>query len=79
MTMRTVPVTEFKAHALEMINDVSKTREGLVITKRGKPVVQVLPYQESTARPRPGKLSAYFVSEKDIVSPLGADQWEASR
>lgn len=77
--MKTIPITEFKAHALEMIDQVSKTREGVVITKRGKPVAQVIAYQESTQKPRPGRLSAYLVFEKDIVSPLGADLWESAR
>jgi len=77
--MKTIPISVFKAHALEMIDTVSTTREGVIITKRGKPVAQVIPYRESTSRPRPGKLSGYLVFEKDIVTPLDAEMWEVTR
>ncbi len=77
--MKTIPISVFKAHALEMIDTVSTTREGIIITKRGKPVAQVIPYRQSASRPRPGKLSGYLIFEKDIVTPLDAEMWEVTR
>ena len=77
--MRSLSVTEFKAHALEEIESVSQTSEGLILTKRGKPIAQLAPYREISRKPVPGKLSGYLVFEKDIVSPLGAAMWKASR
>jgi prevent-host-death family protein len=71
-------ISEFKARALQVIEDVFETREELVITKRGRPVARVIPFQEHTSKSKPGKLSKYFVSEKDIVSPLGSEDWEVS-
>jgi prevent-host-death family protein len=76
--MKTMSISEFKARALKVIEDVFETREELVITKRGKPVARVIPFQEYASKSKPGKLSKYFVSEKDIVSPLGAEDWEVS-
>jgi antitoxin (DNA-binding transcriptional repressor) of toxin-antitoxin stability system len=72
-------VSVFKAHALEEIGRVASSRESLIITKRGKPLAQVVPYVPPSAAPVPGKLSETLVFEQDIVSPLGADMWEASR
>ena len=77
--MKTMSISFFKAHALQVIDEVAESREHLIITKRGKPLAQVIPYQGGKSRPKPGKLSGYFVFEKDIVSPLGAEMWEAGR
>jgi len=67
--MKTVPAGEFKAHCLQLLEQVRKTRTPLVITKRGKPVAKLLPLDE----PAP----AVFDSLKgkieilgDIVSPI---------
>jgi len=76
--MKSMAISEFKAHALKVIDRVSKTMEGVVITKRGRPVAQVIPYKKPQKHAGPGRLSSALVFEKDIVSPLGPDIWEAS-
>jgi prevent-host-death family protein len=77
--MKTMTISDFKARALQVIEDVFETREELVITKRGKPVARVIPYQEHASKSKPGKLSKYLVSEKDILSPLGSEDWEVCK
>ena len=77
--MKTMPISEFKKLALAVIDRISKTKEEIVITKRGKPLAKVIPFRRATRRCEPGRLSQSLVFEKDIVSPLGADIWEASR
>jgi prevent-host-death family protein len=77
--MKVMAVSAFKARALQVVDLVAKTREGLVVTKRGTPIVRVLPYQSAASAPVPGKLAEALVFEKDIVSPLGAELWEAGR
>jgi prevent-host-death family protein len=77
--MKSMAISEFKAHALAVINTVSKTKQGLIITKRGKPVVQVLPIQELKNEHAPGKLAHHLIYEKDIVSPLGEQDWESAQ
>ena len=72
-------ISEFKAHALRVIEKIARTREHLTITKRGKPIAQVIPYQEQSSKPQAGRLSQYLVFEKDIVSPLGEEIWESSK
>ncbi len=75
--METLAITEFKAHALQILGRIAKTKESVVITKRGKPLVEVIPF--TTSKPIPGKLSEALVFEEDIVSPLGEDMWSACK
>lgn len=77
--MISMAVSVFKAHALQAVGKVASSRESIVITKRGKPVAKVVPYEPTAATLVPGKLSDALVFEKDIVSPLGAAMWEAAR
>jgi prevent-host-death family protein len=75
--MKTMAISEFKTYALKVLNDVAKSQEAVVITKRGKPLAQVVPYRKSVMKPTPGKLADVFVFEKDIITPLGEGLWEA--
>jgi len=77
--MKTMGISEFKAHALKIINQISKTQEGIVITKRGKPLAEIFPYRNKEKNPTPGKLAGAFVLEKDIITPIGADMWESCK
>lgn len=77
--MKTMAISMFKAHALQVVDRVASSREFLVITKRGKPLAQVVPYQPAAKAPIPGKLSDALVFEKDIVAPLKKEMWEALR
>lgn len=75
--MRTMAITDFKAHALHVLGQVAKTKEHVLVTKRGKPLAEVIPFSEK--KPSPGKLSAALVFENDIVSPLGEQMWDAAK
>ena len=75
--MKTMAISEFKTHALKVLNEVAKSQETIVITKRGKPLVQVVPHRKSEMKPTPGKLADAFVFEKDIITPLGEGLWDA--
>jgi len=39
-----VPAAEFKAHCLELMDRVRETRAEYVVTKHGKPVAKLVPY-----------------------------------
>ena len=75
--MKTMAISEFKAHALKVLDEVAKSQETIIITKRGKPLVQVIPHRKSAMKPTPGKLANAFVFEKDIITPFGEELWEA--
>jgi len=74
--MKTMAISAFKAQALKVLNEVAKSQKTIVITKRGKPLAQVVPYRKSAMKPTPGKLAHAFVFEKDITTPLGGELWE---
>ena len=77
--METMAVSQFKAHALKVLDQVAKSQIGIIVTKRGKPFAQIIPYRNPEGHPEPGKLANYLVFEKDIVTPLGEDMWDACK
>jgi len=77
--MKTMTVSQFKAHALQVIAEIAASHEPMVVTKRGKAIVEVVPFREPTDKAMPGQLAHLYVGEEDIVTPLGADMWDAAR
>jgi prevent-host-death family protein len=63
--------SEFKAKCLDLLDRVETTREPLVITKRGRPVAEVIPI----ARVKPMSLLGSVTFHGDIVAPV-VDEWE---
>ncbi len=58
-----VPAGEFKAKCLQLMDRVARTREPIVITKRGRPVAKLVPADE--AQPH-GPLFGYMASSAEI-------------
>ena len=77
--METMGISQFKAHALKILDQVAKSQVGIIVTKRGKPLAQVIPYRSSEVKPEPGKLAGYLVYENDIVTAMGDDMWDACK
>lgn len=77
--MKTFSITDFKAHALQLINHIIKTQESIVVTKHGKPVVEVLPFTQKEDKPIPGKLAHFYKDEIDILAPFGENIWNAAQ
>ena len=75
--MKTMAISKFKAHALQVIDEVARTKEPVCVTKRGKPLAGVVPFRDPDERPVPGMLSETLVFEKDIVAPIGRSLWSA--
>ena len=48
--MRTMRAGEFKARCLKVMDQIQKTREPLIVTKRGKPVVKLFPADKAGSR-----------------------------
>ncbi|MGH2751206.1 MAG: type II toxin-antitoxin system Phd/YefM family antitoxin [Actinomycetota bacterium] len=77
--MDELSVSKFKATCLAALEQVRKTGEPLLITKRGEPIAEVVP----VSRPREGKrrlgrLAGRGVIVGDIVSPVvEAGEWES--
>lgn len=75
--MKTMTITDFKTHALRIFNQVTDHQETIIVTKRGRPIAEVIPYTNATSSP--GKLSETLLFETDIVSPLGESLWNACK
>ena len=77
--MQAWSVTEFKAQALGILDQIAQTGEPVIVTKGGKAIVKVVPLayeadvSEGAEVQVPGKLKGTVLEEVDIVSPLGAD------
>lgn len=77
--MRSMAITDFKAHALKVLDKVSKDQEDVIITKRGKPLAKIVPFRTDEEVNKSGKLKDMLIHMGDIETPLGADLWESSK
>ena len=75
--MKTIGISEFKAHALKILDSIAKSHESLIVTRRGKPLVQINSCTSEDTDAQPGKLAHTLVFEKGIIAPLDEGDWEA--
>ena len=74
--MKKMAAGEFKAHCLQVMEQVRKTRVPIVITKRGKAVAKLIPPDEP-ASPIFDSLKGKLEILGDIVSPITPlEDWE---
>lgn len=78
MKERTLPVTEFKAKCLQLLDQVARQGDSLVITKRGRPVARVVPVS-APARPLRGSWKNVVKTTGDIVQFDVMEDWESAR
>jgi prevent-host-death family protein len=73
--MKQMAAGQFKVHCLRVMDEVQKKRETVVITKRGKPVVKIVPAGKKTDEIY-GFLKGKGKITGDIVSPiLTPEEW----
>ncbi len=78
--MKSVNVTEFKSHCLQLLEEARITGEPIEISKRGKPLATVVP-AESQIIYKPGMFKDTVKIVGDILvdgSELGIE-WEAMK
>lgn len=73
---REIAAGEFKARCLQLMDEVARTRAPIVITKRGRPVAQLVPAEEPK-RPLHGWMKGSVKIVGDIISPIDVE-WEAN-
>jgi len=74
---RMIKASEFKAKCLAVLDEVERTRERVVITKRGRPVAEVVPHMTKKKSAR-GILKDELFIVGDIISPIDVE-WEANK
>lgn len=70
-----VSKAQFKPRALHYFREVERTRQKLIITDRGKPVLKIMPYSDD---PQEGlkKLRGSLLKYEDPTEPVGLEDWE---
>jgi prevent-host-death family protein len=77
--MKLMRASVFKAKCLTVMNDVQSTGEPVIVTKRGKPVVKVVP-ADTEDSDLFGFMAGQFKIIGDIESPpVPLKQWKITR
>lgn len=76
-----VPISEFKAKCLALLERVRTTSEPIRVTRHGKPVAEIVPPTPTMDRSKwIGSLKGTVEILGDIISPATAkEEWEAER
>jgi len=72
---KTVKASEFKAKCLALMDEVARTGQSVVITKRGEPVAELVPYRSAKLNAR-GIWKGKVEIVGDIISPIDVE-WDA--
>jgi prevent-host-death family protein len=70
--------SEFKAKCLAVMDEVAATREAVVVTKNGVPLVELVPLQKAPKRDLVGLFKGEMVIKGDIISPIDVE-WDAEK
>lgn len=75
--VRTMRASEFKVECLKLMDEVARSGEEIVITKNGKPVSKLVPYD---VKPKMafGRHRNSIRITGDIVSPMPAEWFEGN-
>lgn len=70
-SIQEIAISEFKAKCLSLLEEVSKTRTPLRVTRRGKPIADVIPPSSQAEEGSwMGSMSGTIDIEGDIVAPI---------
>jgi len=74
--MESISVSKFKATCLAVLEEVARQKTRIIITKRGKPIAEVIPYEPEVEQIA---LKDTITFMGDLVSPIAEEEWEASK
>jgi prevent-host-death family protein len=69
-SMDTMPISKFKAECLAVMAEVKRTGRPILVTKRGEPVVEVIPARAKEKKRKLGCMAGTFEIVGDIVGPV---------
>ena len=73
--LHTIPAGEFKAKCLKLMDEVKELHQPIVITKHGKPVAQLVPFEEVVVEDF-GCMQDTITIQEDITKPIDVT-WDA--
>lgn len=78
--MEELSISRFKATCLAVLEKVRTTGEPVRVTKRGKPIAEVVPVSRSGDEPRRlGVLVGRGALVGDVIEPVvGPEEWESA-
>jgi prevent-host-death family protein len=74
--MESMCASKFKATCLAVLDEVARQKTRIIITKRGRPIAEVIPYELEAER-LPLKDTVTFLD--DLVSPVAGEDWEVMK
>lgn len=74
--MKTVIISEFKAKCIAILKEAQRTREPVVVTRRGKPVARIEPIIEDAPSRQLGAQRGRMRIIGDIVMTGTEEDWE---
>jgi antitoxin (DNA-binding transcriptional repressor) of toxin-antitoxin stability system len=75
--MQQMPISEFKAHCLAVLEKVRRSGEPLLVTRFGKPVARIEAPEKPEAPDWIGCMEGSAVYGEDIKDPAaGPEQWD---
>lgn len=78
-SIHSIPAGEFKAKCLGVMEDVHESGQPIVVTKRGVPVVMIIPYTVDETPPKQffGLLKGSATIQGDIVESIN-ENWDVA-
>ncbi len=73
-----IPAGQFKAQCLGIMEHIQETQQPIVVTKRGVPMVTIIPYKNQVMPTHSifGALKGTISIQGDIVAPID-EHWDA--
>ena len=73
--MKQMPAGQFKTHCLSVMDQVRNSKEPVVITKHGKPVVKVIPVSTKEDELL-GSMAGKGTIVGDLINTVPSTDWE---
>jgi prevent-host-death family protein len=70
-----ISAAEFKAKCLKIMDQVNSFHNEVIITKHGKPIAKLVPYNRKPARTLFGYLKNSITIRHDITKPID-EKWD---
>jgi antitoxin (DNA-binding transcriptional repressor) of toxin-antitoxin stability system len=72
-----IKTAEFEANCLALLDEVARTGQGVVITRDGEPIADLVPHRQQKSRNAArGVWKGKVIIKGDIISPLDVE-WDA--
>ena len=75
--MRTMLVSEFKAKCIAVLKEAQRSREPVLVTRRGVPLARIEPICDDPPKRQFGKMKGSMKILGEIVETNFDDDWEA--